>query len=74
MISKNTRQYWISVVLGWAKDRLAPPQYEECAQALTQWPARELQVAIGTAHWNWSFTQFCSCLGLREDDYAKDLK
>lgn len=35
-ISDATRQYWLDTVLGWAEDRLMPPQYDECKAALTQ--------------------------------------
>jgi hypothetical protein len=34
-ISDMTRQYWIETVLGWAEDRLLPPQFYECKEALT---------------------------------------
>lgn len=35
-ISDQTRQYWLDTVLGWAEDRLMPPQFEECKRALEQ--------------------------------------
>lgn len=35
-MSEQTRQYWIDTVLGWAQDRLMPPQYDECVRALQQ--------------------------------------
>jgi len=36
MVSESTRQYWLDTVLGWAEDRLAPPQFDECKRALLQ--------------------------------------
>lgn len=35
-ISEQTREYWLQTVLGWAEDRLPPPQFDECKRALTQ--------------------------------------
>lgn len=34
-ITAATRQYWLDTVLGWAEDRLMPPQFVECQAALT---------------------------------------
>ena len=34
MISDLTRKYWIDILLGWAEDRLLPPQLDECRAAL----------------------------------------
>ena len=33
-ITETTRQYWLDTVLGWAEDRLMPPQFDECWRAL----------------------------------------
>ena len=34
MLSNLTRKYWIDILLGWAEDRLPPPQLDECRAAL----------------------------------------
>ena len=35
-ITETTRDYWLQVLLGWAEDRLMPPQFEECKRVLDE--------------------------------------
>ena len=49
MVSEPTRQYWLDTVLGWAEDRLAPPQFDECKRALLQGAPPDKAAAIHAA-------------------------
>jgi len=35
-VSAKTKRYWINVMRGWAKDRLSPPQFDECKAVLDE--------------------------------------
>ena len=47
-VSEATRLYWVDTVLGWAEERLMPPQYDECRRAIGL-TAIEASYAAGVA-------------------------